>query len=116
MNRRSFLMAAAGLTGAAVALPHGRARAQGFGDGLRSAYGSRFRPRPGPRRQRRAARSWVHHWNEIAIDASGLDHTPVEPGEQRVFGENLGPGRSSRAMAIVHIAIFDAVNAIAGGY
>jgi len=116
VNRRSFLMAAAGLTGAAVALPHGRARAQGFGDGLRSAYGSRFRPRPGPRRQRRAARSWVHHWNEIAIDASGLDHTPVEPGEQRVFGENLGPGRSSRAMAIVHIAIFDAVNAIAGGY
>jgi len=58
----------------------------------------------------------VHHWNEIAIDASGLDHTPVEPGEQRVFGENLGPGRSSRAMAIVHIAIFDAVNAVTGGY
>jgi len=58
----------------------------------------------------------VRHWNEIAIDASGLDHTPVEPGEQRVFGENLGPGRSSRAMAIVHIAIFDAVNAIAGGF
>ena len=33
-----------------------------------------------------------------------------------MFGEQLGPGRSSRAMAIVHIAIFDAVNAIAGGY
>src|SRR5207245_2842056 len=60
--------------------------------------------------------SWVHHWNAIAIDASGLDHTPVETGEQRVFGENLGPGRSSRAMAITHIAIFDAVNAIVGGY
>jgi hypothetical protein len=60
--------------------------------------------------------SWVRHWNEIAIDASGLDHTPVQPGETRVFGENLGPGRASRAIAIVHIAIFDAVNAIAGGY
>ena len=23
----------------------------------------------------------LHHWNEIAIDASGLDHTPVAPGE-----------------------------------
>ena len=34
----------------------------------------------------------------------------------RVFGEQLGPGRSSRAMAIVHIAIFDAVNAIARRY
>lgn len=56
------------------------------------------------------------YWNEIAINASGLDHTPVAPGENRVFGEQLGPGRSSRAMAIVHIAIFDSVNAIAGGY
>jgi hypothetical protein len=34
------------------------------------------------------------------MDASGLDHTPVMTGEHRVFGENLGPGRSSRAMAI----------------
>src|SRR5437762_2697934 len=58
----------------------------------------------------------LHRWNEIAIDASGLDHTPVAPGENRVFGEQFGPGRASRAMAIVHIAIFDAVNAIAGGY
>jgi len=60
--------------------------------------------------------SWVHHWNQIAIDASGLDHTPVKPGENRVFGEQYGPTRASRAMAIVHIAMFDAVNAIAGGY
>src|SRR5207237_8956268 len=60
--------------------------------------------------------SGVRHWNEIAIDVSGLDHTPVAPGENGVFGEQFGPGRSSRAMAVVHIAIFDAVNAIAGGY
>jgi hypothetical protein len=58
----------------------------------------------------------VHHWNEIAINASGIDHTPATPGENRVFWEQLGPGRTGRAMAIVHIAIFDAVNAIAGGY
>src|SRR5436190_15258224 len=58
----------------------------------------------------------LHRWNLIAINASGLDHTPVAPGENRVFGEQFGPGRASRAMAIVHIAIFDAVNAIAGGY
>ncbi len=61
------------------------------------------------------------YWNQIAVDASGLDHTPVEPGPVeeppgRVFGEQLGPTRSSRAMAIVHIAMFDAVNAITGGY
>jgi len=62
------------------------------------------------------ATSWVRHWNAIAVDAAGLDHTPVAPGENRVYGENLGPGRSSRAMAIVHIAVFDAINAVGGGY
>jgi hypothetical protein len=61
--------------------------------------------------------SGLHHWNTIAVNASGLDHTPLGPGEvDRVFGEQLGPGRASRAMAIVHIAIFEAVNAISGGY
>src|SRR5690349_5183036 len=58
----------------------------------------------------------LHRWNVIAINASGLDHTPVAPGENRVFGEQLGPGRASRAMAIVHIAMFETVNAIEGGY
>ena len=50
----------------------------------------------------------LRHWNEVAINASGLDHA--------VFREHLGPGRSSRAMAIVHIAIFEALNAIDGKY
>jgi membrane-associated phospholipid phosphatase len=62
------------------------------------------------------ARDRVRHWNEIAINASGLDHTPLAPGEHRVFGEQYGPTRASRAMAIVHIAIFEVVNAITGGY
>jgi hypothetical protein len=60
--------------------------------------------------------AWIRHWNRIAIDASGLDHTPVAPGESRVFGEQFGPGRASRAMAIVHVAMFDALVAIEGGY
>jgi hypothetical protein len=59
---------------------------------------------------------FVLRWNRISIDASGVDHTPVQPGEQRVFGEALGPGRASRAIAIVHIAMFDAMTAIQGGY
>jgi hypothetical protein len=63
-----------------------------------------------------ASTAWVHHWNVVAVNASGLDHTPVTAGENRVFGEQLGPTRASRAMAIVHIAVFEAVNAIAGGY
>jgi PAP2 superfamily len=55
-------------------------------------------------------------WNQISIDASGLDHTPVPIGDPRVFGEQVGPARASRAIAIVHIAMFDAVNGVLGGY
>ncbi len=58
---------------------------------------------------------WVRYWNEVAIDTSGLDHTPVAPGETRLFGEQFGPCRASRAMAIAHIAMFDALDAINGG-
>lgn len=58
----------------------------------------------------------VRHWNSMALDATGLDHTPVAPNETRTFGEQLGPTRASRAMAIIHIAMFDAANSIAGGY
>jgi membrane-associated phospholipid phosphatase len=62
------------------------------------------------------AKSVVRAWNRAAVDASGLDHSAPIPGEDRAFQEQMGPGRASRAMAIVHIAMFDAVNAIAGGY
>src|ERR1700681_4435964 len=68
------------------------------------------------RRRSSAAADALRYWNQLAVDATGLDHTPVAPGEARVFGEQLGPGRSSRAMAIVHIAMFEAVNSIVGGY
>jgi hypothetical protein len=58
----------------------------------------------------------LRYWNQIAVDSSGLDHTPVAPGETRIFGHQLGPGRSARAMAIVHIAIADSVASIKGGF
>lgn len=53
----------------------------------------------------------LRFWNTIAVDASGLDHTPPAAGETRDWREQLGPGRSSRAMAIVHIAMFPAQRA-----
>jgi hypothetical protein len=87
-------------------------------NGFYAAFGPLFRPAPdvpplvGPRQ----GLDSLHRWNIIAINASGLDHTPVAPEENRVFGEQLGPGRSSRAMAIVHIAMFDALDAVVGGY
>jgi hypothetical protein len=56
------------------------------------------------------------HWHRVALDTTGLDHTPVAPGENRTFGVQIGPGRSARAMAIVHITVFEVVNAIEGGF
>src|SRR5204863_6915055 len=69
-----------------------------------------------PQSDRKAAVESVRHWNQVAIDTSGIDHTPVAASETRSFGEQLGPGRASRAMAIVHVAVFEAVNAIAAAY
>jgi hypothetical protein len=118
--------------------------AQGIPGGFEGFWGSKYAPAAGQEGQRAAApeettravsptsataiaeaerrsrptpsdpRSRVVHWNQIAVDASGVDHTPVEPGEARVFGEQLGPGRASKAIAIVQIAVFDAVNAFYG--
>jgi hypothetical protein len=103
----------------------GGARADGYSGGLHDTLGTGFsanahqlRQAPGHDRPRRGndSLSRLLYWNAVAVDASGLDHTPVAAGENRVFGEQLGPGRSSRAMAIVHIAMFDAIAVLAGNY
>lgn len=62
-------------------------------------------------------KTWVLRWNQIAIDASGIDHKG--PSKENPAGnlEQMGPGRASRATAIAHIAMFEVVNALAnGGY
>jgi hypothetical protein len=92
-----------------------------FSGGVDDAWGSQY----SSQQQSRAllssqvqlgdsTKTGVRRWNEIAINASGFDHTPVAPGENRVFGEQLGPCRAALAIAFVHIAIFEAVNAIDG--
>jgi hypothetical protein len=54
-------------------------------------------------------------WNEIALDTTAIDHTP-NPSDPSCFGEQIGPHRSSYALAIVHIAMFDAENAVTQKY
>jgi hypothetical protein len=56
------------------------------------------------------------YWNEVAQRAIALDHTPAVVGNVVQEAEQLGPTRTSRVMAIVHIAIYDAVNAIVKRY
>ena len=101
---------------AAGAQPH-----SGFAGGHREALGSQYQAQDGvepadSERRHHRYYSAIRRWNAIAVDSSGLDHTPVGVGETRVFGEQLGPARASRALAIVHIAMFDAVNAIVRRY
>lgn len=68
--------------------------AEGLRGGFDDAFGSRFHPEPRqdqPKLQHRPRHgfdraSGLRHWNQIAVDASGLDHTPVALGETRVFG------------------------------
>lgn len=58
-------------------------------------------------------------WHEIALDTTAIDHTPADSAKEenpRPFGDQLGPHRSSYAMAIVHVAMFEAVNAITRKY
>ena len=101
--------------------PSNAADPPGYPGGHREALGARYETRAQSIATDAAhpaltPRAMIRHWNEIAVNASGLDHTPVPAGDPRIFGEQLGPARASRAMAIVHIAMFEAVNAIVPRY
>jgi vanadium chloroperoxidase len=48
-------------------------------------------------------------WNSVALEANRLDHTPGQLDEH-----HQGPGLSSRAIAIIHLAMHDAYFGVAG--
>jgi hypothetical protein len=62
------------------------------------------------------ASSLISSWTQIALDAVWRDATPPAPGETRSWNEEAGPTRASRALAIVNIAVYDAVQSIVGTY
>ncbi len=51
----------------------------------------------------------VRMWHEILLDSVAIDHTP-DPDTGVVDFTQGGPGRTSRAIAMAQIAVFDAVN------
>jgi hypothetical protein len=55
-------------------------------------------------------------WNQAALRLIAVDHTPPFTGGANVEAEQLGPTRTSRVLAIVHIAIYDALAAICQRY
>lgn len=59
-------------------------------------------------------------WNATSLEASGRDHvlirTSADPCVPPLSYEQFGPHRSSRAIAMVHLSMFEAVNAIGKQY
>jgi hypothetical protein len=117
----SSTLCVAGLLGAGIgaqaASPPGGVR-------LETAFGPRYQPNPRvmplPWRYRQPAATdttgRVLYWNEAAGQAIGRDHAPIAPSAYSILGEQAGPTSTSRAIAIVQLAVFDAINAITQRY
>ena len=96
--------------------------AQGFPRGHRDALGPalpKLLHAKGslPRHRQSNLGDFVRHWNAYRDRCQRSRPYPSSESVKRGSSVNsIGPTRASRAMAIVHIAIFDAVVAIAGGY
>jgi membrane-associated phospholipid phosphatase len=55
----------------------------------------------------------LYAWHQLSLEATALDHTTYSSANPPpTFGEQLGPPRSSRALAIVHVAMYEAANTI----
>ena len=57
---------------------------------------------------------YVLYWNDVALDVVSIDHTNTaltSLGSQ-YYAEQFGPPRASRALAIVHLAMFEAADAL----
>src|ERR1041385_4020530 len=98
MKTKALILTTGWLVASASTLLVCSALADAPSNNLHDAFGPLYQPAPhldaSPRRGPRQGLDAVRRWNQIAIDASGFDHATA--------GEQLGPGRSSRAMAIVH--------------
>lgn len=56
----------------------------------------------------------ILYWNEVALEANRRDFSNV-PGTDRPMPEQGGPTLSSRSLAIVHLAMYDAHAGVVGG-
>ena len=57
----------------------------------------------------------ILYWNNVALEANRRDFTDIPPGDNRPQPEQGGPTLSSRALAIVHLAMYDAHIGVVGG-
>ncbi|MBO0903893.1 hypothetical protein [Jiella sonneratiae] len=55
--------------------------------------------------------TYLYLWHLVALDTTAVDHAPTGPG---IMHQQVGPARSSRALAMVHQALFEVANALNG--
>lgn len=70
---------------------------------------------PNGNMQELTANDYLRFWHKVALDATSVDHIP-SASKPIVYYQQIGPHRSSRAMALVHLAMFEAANIYAGSY
>ncbi|CAL75160.1 putative Chloride peroxidase [Bradyrhizobium sp. ORS 278] len=70
---------------------------------------------PADHMQELTASDYLRFWHKVALDATSVDHMPSAT-KPIVYYQQIGPHRSSRAMALVHLAMFEAANVYAGTY
>ena len=63
-----------------------------------------MKPKPEPQSQ-------YMLWHEVVLSVSALDHAPTPAASPSSYHEQFGPVRTSRAFALVHLAMFEAANA-----
>jgi membrane-associated phospholipid phosphatase len=49
-------------------------------------------------------------WHEVSLVVTALDHSPTSALSPGSYHEQYGPPRTSRALALVHLAMFEAAN------
>jgi membrane-associated phospholipid phosphatase len=116
------VLCAAGLLAAAVAA---QAQLSSGPVPLSEAFGPPYKPNPNARPDH--YHNWpaaaandtlgrLMYWHRASVEAVQRDHATITPTSYLIYGQQGGPTHSSRAMAIVQLAVYDAVNAIVGRY
>jgi membrane-associated phospholipid phosphatase len=60
-------------------------------------------------------KSYLLGWHNIALDVTALDHAPTLNASPATFHQQFGPHRAARALALVHLAMFEAANRLTAG-
>lgn len=71
---------------------------------------------PGNKTQTPGANDYFRFWHHVSLDATSVDHVPGIVAGPVTYYQQVGPHRSSRAMALVHLAMFEAANVYSGAY